>query len=77
MSGDLIVAAGGKELFHLAQTEKLRVFVQVPQAMARSVRTGQTAEMTVSEIPGRSLQAQGDPHGGRNSLGFQDPPGGA
>jgi RND family efflux transporter MFP subunit len=35
-SGDLIVAGGGKELFHLAQTQKLRVFVQVPQAMARS-----------------------------------------
>ena len=52
-SGDLIVAAGGKELFHLAQTKKLRVFVQVPQAMARSIRTGQTAEMSVPEIPGR------------------------
>ena len=52
-AGDLIVAGGGKELFHLAQTRKLRVFVQVPQAMARSVRAGQSAEMTVSEIPGR------------------------
>jgi len=52
-SGDLIVAGGGKELFHLAQTRKLRVFVQVPQAMARSIRTGQTAEMNVPEIPGR------------------------
>lgn len=55
-SGDLIVAGGGKELFHLAQTGKLRVFVQVPQAMARSIRTGQTAEMTVPEIPGRAFK---------------------
>lgn len=56
-SGDLIVAAGGKELFHLAQTKKLRVFVQVPQAMARNIHTGQSAEMTLSEIPGKSFPA--------------------
>jgi RND family efflux transporter MFP subunit len=56
-SGDLIVAGGGKELFHLAQTRKLRVFVQVPQAMARSIRSGETAEMTVPELPGRSFTA--------------------
>ena len=55
-SGDLIVAGAGKELFHLAQTRRLRVFVQVPQAMARSIRTGQTAEMTVSELPGRTFK---------------------
>jgi RND family efflux transporter MFP subunit len=53
--GDLVVAGAGKELFHLAQTRKLRVFVQVPQAMARSIRIGQTAEMTVPEIPGRTF----------------------
>jgi RND family efflux transporter MFP subunit len=54
-AGDLVVAGAGKELFHLAQTRKLRVFVQVPQAMARSIRPGQTAEMTVPEIPGRTF----------------------
>ena len=57
-SGDLIVAAGGKELFHLAQTKKLRVFVQVPQAMARSIHPGQTAEMTIPELPGRAFPAE-------------------
>ncbi len=55
-SGDLIVAGSGKELFHLAQTGKLRVFVQVPQAMARSIRTGQTVEMTVPELAGRAFR---------------------
>lgn len=54
--GDLIAAGAGKELFHLAQTRKLRIFVQVPQDMARSIRTGQTAEMTVPEIPGRAFK---------------------
>jgi RND family efflux transporter MFP subunit len=51
--GNLIVAGAGKELFHLAQTGKLRIFVQVPQNMARSIRAGQTTEMTVPEIHGR------------------------
>lgn len=57
-SGDLIVGAGGKELFHLAQTHKLRVFVQVPQAMARSVHPGLTAKMTIPELPGRKFPAE-------------------
>jgi RND family efflux transporter MFP subunit len=57
-SGDLIVAAGGKELFHLAQTEKLRVFVQVPQTLARSILPGQTAEMTIAELPGQMIPAK-------------------
>lgn len=52
-TGDLIVVAGNKELFHMAQTHKLRVFVQVPQAMARSINIGQAAEMNVPELPGR------------------------
>ena len=52
-TGDLIVAGSGKELFHLAQAGRLRVFVQVPQAMAQSIRIGQNAEMTISELPGR------------------------
>jgi len=55
-SGDLIVAGTGKELFHLARTGRLRIFVQVPQAMARTIRTGQTAEMTVTELPGRTFK---------------------
>lgn len=57
-SGDLIVAAGTKEIFHLVQTRKLRVFVQVPQAMTRSIETGQTAEMTLAELPGRTFSAR-------------------
>jgi RND family efflux transporter MFP subunit len=36
--------------------KNLAVFVQVPQAMARSIRIGQTAEMTVPELPGRTFR---------------------
>jgi RND family efflux transporter MFP subunit len=57
-AGDLIVAASGKELFHLVQTRRLRVYVQVPQSMARGIRPGQSAEMTVPELPGRTFPAK-------------------
>ncbi|MDY0040459.1 MAG: efflux RND transporter periplasmic adaptor subunit [Desulforhabdus sp.] len=57
-SGDLIVAAGSKEIFHLVQTQKLRVFVQVPQAMARSIGSGQSAEVILPEAPGRTFPAR-------------------
>ncbi len=57
-TGDLIVAAGSKELFHMAQTDKLRVYVQVPQAMAHSISPGQTAEMSLQEGPNRTFTAK-------------------
>lgn len=57
-TGDLIVAAGSKELFHLAQTRMLRVFVQVPQGMAMAIRPGQTAEMTLPEVVGKKFPAK-------------------
>ncbi len=57
-TGDLIVAAGSKELFHMAQTDKLRVYVQIPQAMAHSIRPGQIAEMSLQEGPNRTFPAK-------------------
>lgn len=56
--GDLIVAAGSKEIFHLAQTQKLRVYAQVPQAMARGVAVGQAGEMILPELPGKTFPAK-------------------
>lgn len=49
--GDLVTAGGGKELFRLAQTDKLRVQVRVPQAEALNIRPGQTAELVIPEKP--------------------------
>lgn len=56
--GQLIVAGSGKELFHLTQTSKLRVYVHVPQMAARSIAPGQVAELTIPELPGRVFQAK-------------------
>jgi len=57
--GDLIIAgSGGKELFHLAQADKLRVYVRVPEPLALGVAPGQTAILTTPATPGRSFEAK-------------------
>ena len=45
--------APGKELFDIASTKQLRVYINVPQAYSRDVRPGGRAELTVDEFPGR------------------------
>ncbi|MDD3288330.1 MAG: efflux RND transporter periplasmic adaptor subunit [Alphaproteobacteria bacterium] len=56
--GDLITAGGAKELFHLSQTEKLRIQAQVPQTMAHNIAVDQAAEMLIPEMPGRVFAAK-------------------
>jgi membrane fusion protein (multidrug efflux system) len=57
--GDLIVAgSGGKELFHMAQTDKLRVYVRVPEPSALGIAPGQIAILTTPANPGRSFEAK-------------------
>jgi RND family efflux transporter MFP subunit len=50
-------AAGGSkmELFHLAETDKLRVFVDVPQAYAQDMQPGVPATLTLAQSPGQAL----------------------
>jgi RND family efflux transporter MFP subunit len=56
--GQLISAAGGRELFRLAQTRTLRVYVRVPETAAHGVVAGQAAEVSVPEMPGRTFPAK-------------------
>ena len=55
--GALIDAGSGggthTELFHIAQPDKLRVYVNVPQVYAPSTKPGLDADLIVSEFPGR------------------------
>jgi RND family efflux transporter MFP subunit len=44
-----------QELFRLAATDTLRVFVAVPQVYAQTVRPGATAALTLDEFPGQSF----------------------
>jgi len=41
------------ELFHIAQPDKLRVYVNVPEAYSQAAKPGLTADLTLSEFPGR------------------------
>jgi RND family efflux transporter MFP subunit len=58
--GDLINAgsssAAKTDLFHIAQTGTLRVYVDVPEEYSRSVKPGQTtADIVLSEFPGQKF----------------------
>jgi RND family efflux transporter MFP subunit len=50
-----LVNAGNTLLFRIAQTDTLRTYVNVPQADTGSIRAGQTANLTVSNLPGRQF----------------------
>lgn len=50
-----LVNAANTLLFRIAQTGTLRTYVNVPQSHATSVRPGQAARLTVSNLPGRQF----------------------
>ena len=56
--GQLITSGASRELFRLAQTDTLRVFVGVPQTLSRAVVPGVNAELTLAELPGRKFAAK-------------------
>jgi len=51
-------APNSRELFHLAQTDTLRVFVNVPQTFAPTIQPQQTAELLVREYPHRTFSGK-------------------
>jgi RND family efflux transporter MFP subunit len=55
--GDLIDAGSGtsRALFALAQSDPLRVYVQLPQAYAQNVKVGQKVVVTQAELPGQQF----------------------
>jgi len=56
--GTLIDAGAGRELFHMASDDTLRVYVNVPQVDARAAVPGTRAGLTVPEHPGRTFTGQ-------------------
>ena len=59
--GALVNAGNGgpaQELFHLAATDKLRVYVNVPQADSRAAAPGLKSYLTLAEFPGRKFQGE-------------------
>ncbi|HEY3454615.1 MAG TPA: efflux RND transporter periplasmic adaptor subunit [Bryobacteraceae bacterium] len=45
----------GKELFHLASNTTLRVYINVPEIYSHAAKPGGTANLTLSEFPGRQF----------------------
>ena len=56
--GALISATGGQELFRVARTDTLRVYVYVPQAYAAFVQEGGAAFLDFAEFPGEKIQGK-------------------
>ena len=56
--GAYVAAGSGTQLFRMAQTSPLRVYINVPQNFAQFVKTGTKADLTLNELPGRKFPAQ-------------------
>ncbi len=56
--GALVANGTTTPLFKLTATDPVRVFVQVPQDVAPSVRTELTAKVTIREYPGRTFDGK-------------------
>jgi RND family efflux transporter MFP subunit len=50
--------SAGSELFRIAETRKLRIFVRVPEAYAAATKPGLEAELHFSEYPGKTFDAK-------------------
>jgi RND family efflux transporter MFP subunit len=55
--GAFVPSGSGVQLFRMAQTSPLRVYINVPQTFARFVKSGVQADLTLNELPGRKYPA--------------------
>ncbi len=57
--GAPVSSSGGvRELFHMAATRTLRVYVNVPQQYSQAAKPGLTADLTLAEFSGRRFQGK-------------------
>jgi RND family efflux transporter MFP subunit len=57
--GDLIVANNtGMEMFHIQQTNPLRIYFRVPQANATDIRVDQPIDVVFPDLGGKTVQAK-------------------
>jgi RND family efflux transporter MFP subunit len=55
--GTYVANGSGNQLFVVARTSPLRIYVQVPQADAQVVKIGMEGDLTLPEFPGRTFRA--------------------
>ena len=53
-----LVSTGSTLLYRIAQTEKLRTYINVPQSNVSAVHVGQAAALRLSNIPGRTFSGR-------------------
>src|SRR5262249_34319526 len=51
----VLVNEGNTLLYRIAQTDRMRTYLSVPQADADSVRVGQRATLSIPDLPGRKF----------------------
>ena len=56
--GAYVAAGSGKQLFSVARISPLRVYIDVPQAVAQLVKLGAEGDLSLSEFPGRTFPGQ-------------------
>src|ERR1700737_2254206 len=60
--GDLINSGSGAgvktDLFHVVQPGTLRVYVNVPEEYSQGIKIGMTADLNITEFPGRKFQGK-------------------
>jgi RND family efflux transporter MFP subunit len=60
--GDLINSGSSgtakTDLFHISQPNKLRVYVNVPEEYSQGIKVGMTADLNLTEFPGRKFQGK-------------------
>jgi len=66
--GDYIPAGSGTQLFRMAATSLLRVYVTVPQALSALIQVGEQAELTVDKFPGAEVSGASGWHGRGDQL---------
>jgi RND family efflux transporter MFP subunit len=54
----VLVNEGNTMLFRIAQTDRLRTFLNVPQVNAAAVKVGQAATLLIPDLPGRKFPAR-------------------
>jgi len=59
-AGTLITAGSSREIFRLARTDPLRVYISLPQAYSQMVKTNDEAVLALSELPGQTFMGKVD-----------------
>ena len=59
----VLIASGSSggtrtELFHITQPDRLRIYVNVPQMYSQAAKPGLTADLLLSEFPGRRFEGK-------------------